>query len=70
MWLQEAVKREVEEESGLQFEPETLTSVEASAAQMWYRFTFTGIVTGNAPPQLVAAIVHEQYSNLSNVYYV
>lgn len=43
--LQEGVKREVEEETGLHFEPTTLVCVEAARGQ-WFRFTFTGNITG------------------------
>ncbi|XP_060079913.1 8-oxo-dGDP phosphatase NUDT18-like [Ylistrum balloti] len=43
--LEEAVKREVEEETGLTFQPTTLISVEFGCGT-WYRFNFTGHVTG------------------------
>ena len=39
--FQEAVKREVLEESGLEFEPEALIAVECGSYQ-WVRFTLTG----------------------------
>ena len=42
---QEAVKREVEEEAGLTFEPTTLLCVEYGSGY-YYRLTFTGHVTG------------------------
>ena len=42
---QDAVKREVLEETGLEVEPTTLISVEALQTT-WYRFTMTGTVTG------------------------
>ncbi|XP_023238653.1 8-oxo-dGDP phosphatase NUDT18-like [Centruroides sculpturatus] len=41
----DAAKRELLEETGLQFEPTTLLSVECSGGQ-WYRFTLTGDITG------------------------
>ncbi|KAK3585691.1 hypothetical protein CHS0354_020256 [Potamilus streckersoni] len=41
----DGVKREVLEESGLEFEPITLICVEINSA-MWHRFIFTGKVTG------------------------
>lgn len=42
---QEAVKREVKEESGLDFEPETLLSVECQSYS-WVRFTLGGRIVG------------------------
>ncbi|XP_022235012.1 8-oxo-dGDP phosphatase NUDT18-like [Limulus polyphemus] len=42
----DAAKREVLEETGLEFEPTTLLMVE-SAQGHWYRFVVTGNVTGN-----------------------
>ncbi len=42
---QDAVKREVKEEAGMDFEADTLISVEITTGY-WYRFTFTGKVTG------------------------
>lgn len=42
---QEAVKREVKEESGLDFEPEALLSVECQAYS-WVRFTLGGRIVG------------------------
>lgn len=39
------MKREVEEESGLTFDPSTLLAVESQDGT-WYRFTLTGKVTG------------------------
>lgn len=44
--FQDAVKREVLEETGLEFEPSTLLLVECAQGH-WYRFVFTGQVTGN-----------------------
>ncbi|KAL3883576.1 hypothetical protein ACJMK2_029827 [Sinanodonta woodiana] len=41
----DGVKREVLEESGLEFEPITLICVEMNGAT-WHRFTFTGKITG------------------------
>ena len=41
----DAVKREVEEETGLLFEPTTLLMVESSQGS-WFRFTFTGRIVG------------------------
>ena len=46
-YLQEAVKREVKEESGLDFEPETLLCVECHA-HSWVRFTLGGRIVGGA----------------------
>lgn len=43
--LYQAVKREVLEETGLTFEPSTLIMLE-NAQGNWYRFVFTGTVTG------------------------
>ncbi|KFM78247.1 Nucleoside diphosphate-linked moiety X motif 18, partial [Stegodyphus mimosarum] len=43
--LIEAAKREVLEETGLQFEPTTLLMVECAQGH-WFRFVFTGNVTG------------------------
>ncbi|KAK3096277.1 hypothetical protein FSP39_025226 [Pinctada imbricata] len=43
--LYEACQREVEEETGLKCEPQTLIAVEFGSG-CWYRFTFTGRVTG------------------------
>ena len=43
--FQDAVIREVKEESGLEFEPSTLVLLEFGGGH-WYRFTFTGRVTG------------------------
>ncbi|XP_033739368.1 8-oxo-dGDP phosphatase NUDT18-like [Pecten maximus] len=43
--LEQAVMREVEEETGLTFQPTTLISVEFGCGT-WYRFNFTGYVTG------------------------
>ncbi|OXA50527.1 putative nudix hydrolase 1 [Folsomia candida] len=43
--IQEAVKREVLEETGLDMEPTTLLMVE-SAVGCWFRFVFTGTVIG------------------------
>ena len=45
MCTQEAVKREVKEESGLDFEPEALLSVECHA-HTWVRFTLGGRIVG------------------------
>ncbi len=42
---QEAAKREVREETGIEFEPTTLISVESPSGS-WFRFTFTGRITG------------------------
>lgn len=41
----DAVKREVQEETGLLFEPTTLVLVESSQGT-WFRFTFTGHIVG------------------------
>ena len=43
--LIEAVKREVKEETGLEFNPLTLVMVE-NAKGSWFRFVFTGSITG------------------------
>lgn len=43
--LQEAVKREVLEETGLHMEPTSLIMVEC-ASKAWFRFIVTGRVTG------------------------
>ena len=43
--IEEAVKREVLEETGLNMKPNTLLSVE-SAGGSWFRFIFTGEVIG------------------------
>ncbi|XP_053203659.1 8-oxo-dGDP phosphatase NUDT18-like [Panonychus citri] len=43
--LVDAVRREVTEETGLQFDPLTLILVE-NAKGNWYRFVFTGIIVG------------------------
>ncbi|XP_041354355.1 8-oxo-dGDP phosphatase NUDT18-like [Gigantopelta aegis] len=43
--FKDAVIREVKEEAGLECEPSTLLSVEFGGGH-WYRFTFTGKVTG------------------------
>lgn len=43
--LEKAVMREVEEETGLTFQPTTLLSAEFGCGT-WYRFNFTGHVTG------------------------
>ena len=40
--LQEATKREVLEETGLEFEPEALIYVEAYDHWRWIRFTLAG----------------------------
>ena len=45
MLLQEACKREVEEETGLKCEPETLIAVEFGSGG-WQRYSFTARVTG------------------------
>ena len=39
---QEAVKREVKEEAGLDFEPNALVQVESYEKMSWIRFTFSG----------------------------
>lgn len=39
---QEAVKREVEEESGLTFEPEAVIAVECMSGHAWVRVTLAG----------------------------
>ena len=39
---QEAVKREVKEEAGLEFEPQAMICVETQGMS-WVRFTFTGV---------------------------
>ena len=44
---QEAVRREVKEESGLNFEPEALLCVECHA-HSWVRFTLGGRIVGGA----------------------
>ncbi|CAN8018508.1 unnamed protein product [Ixodes persulcatus] len=41
----DAVKREVNEETGLDFEPSTLLMVETAQGQ-WYRFVFVGTIVG------------------------
>ena len=43
--IAEAARREVLEETGLEFEPTTLLMVE-TAGGAWYRFVTTGTVTG------------------------
>lgn len=43
--IEDAVKREVQEETGLEMEPSTLLSVEA-VGKTWFRFTLTGTITG------------------------
>ena len=43
--LQEACRREVEEETGLKCEPETLIAVEFGSGG-WQRYSFTARVTG------------------------
>lgn len=43
--FQDAVKREVNEETGLDFEPSTLLMVETAQGQ-WYRFVFVGTIVG------------------------
>ena len=45
--FQEAVKREVLEESGFEFEPEALICVE-SQSYFWVRFTFAGRISGGS----------------------
>ncbi|KAI0239648.1 8-oxo-dGDP phosphatase NUDT18 [Lamellibrachia satsuma] len=45
--LEEGVKREVLEETGIEFEPTSLCAVEIQSG-VWYRFTFTGSVTGGS----------------------
>ena len=45
--LVDGVRREVLEETGLHFRPTTLITVE-NAKGNWYRFTFTGIITGGS----------------------
>ena len=45
-FLQQAVKREVLEETGIEFQPTSLGVVEIQSG-VWYRFTFMGYVTGN-----------------------
>ena len=45
--MQEAVKREVKEESGMDFEPEALLAVECHA-HSWVRFTLGGRIVGGA----------------------
>jgi 8-oxo-dGDP phosphatase len=47
--FQEGAKREVLEETGLEFEPDTLLCVEIGGGS-WYRFTFSGHVTGTFMP--------------------
>lgn len=42
-----AVKREVKEETGLDFEPTTLLKVESSHGT-WFRFTYTGNIVGGS----------------------
>lgn len=46
--IEEAVKREVLEETGLDMEPTTLLAVE-TASGSWYRFVLTGCVIGEMP---------------------
>lgn len=46
-YMQDAVKREVLEETGLDMEPTTLLLVE-SATGVWYRFVLTGTVVGTS----------------------
>ena len=43
--IEYAVKREVQQETGLEFEPTTLLKVESSHGT-WFRFVYTGVVTG------------------------
>lgn len=43
--LEDAIKREVLEESGFIFQPTTLLKVESSLAT-WYRFVYTGNIIG------------------------
>lgn len=45
--IEEAVQREVLEETGIEFQPTSLLSVEVSSG-FWYRFTLTGHVTGGS----------------------
>ena len=58
-----AVKREVLEETGLHFEPMTLLQIE-SGKGCWYRFVFTGKITGGelkTPLQADAESIQAQW---------
>ena len=47
LYFQMGVKREVQEESGFDFQPTSIIKVESSLlAGYWIRFTFTGKIIG------------------------
>ena len=41
--IQEAVQREVKEETGLEFKPQALIHIEGYEKMSWIRFTFSGM---------------------------
>jgi len=50
--IEDAVKREVLEESGMIVEPTSLIYVESPGSGFWFRFTLTGNITGGSLKQL------------------
>ena len=57
LFLQEAAVREVREETGLELKATSLLVVENPSAD-WFRFTFTGRITGTACQLLLLQINH------------
>ena len=48
--VQDAVRREVKEEAGVDFEPLSLIGIESQQSYRWLRFTFTGNLLTVATP--------------------
>ena len=58
------MKREVEEEAGVQFKPTSLINVENSMGE-WIRFTYTGTITGmKMMPFVIVTHHNKRYLNV------
>ena len=57
--LQEAVKREVKEEAGMEIDPTSLLSVEFGSGS-WMRFNFTGNIIGTCDKLIKCDIILQE----------
>ena len=56
--VQDAVRREVKEEAGVDFEPLSLIGIESQRSYQWLRFTFTGNLLTVATPTVTLLIAY------------
>ena len=64
--MQEAVRREVKEEAGLEFEPQALVCVETQGMS-WVRFTFSGTYYIQYIMHVFVCVCMYMYDKLSSI---